>query len=147
MHLLTRKLGQSIIIFPNKGQKKGSALSSVFKLGPIEIVVEKIHSQAVQLRVDTHDQLDVVATDLPIRPEELLAGLVSEQSGAILAKNVFDYRIARQLSLRALSEITEIPFYTLCAIERGLGVISLDELDSLSQALDIDVTDLLVQEE
>ena len=145
MHLLTRKQGQSIIIRPKKERLNSESLGHIFNNGPIEVAVENIAQNSVQIRIDAGENLDVIATDLPSFPEAFIAGVVNEHSGAVLAKNVFNLRIGQHMSLRTLSEIAEIPFYTLCAIERGLGVVSLDELDRLAEALGEDVSILLSQ--
>lgn len=65
---------------------------------------------------------------------------------ARLAHNLRHWRVARGLSQEELSARAELSQTFLSQIENGSRNVSLDKIEKLAEALDIDVAELLIQE-
>lgn len=61
----------------------------------------------------------------------------------ILATNVFALRTKRQWSMQDLANKSNLTITIVCALELGLGVINLEDLDNLASALSVSVGFLL----
>src|SRR3954470_22678289 len=60
------------------------------------------------------------------------------------SRAIRDVRLAQGLSLRALSARAGLPYSTLSKLENGKMALTYDKLIRLSQALNLDVKDLIV---
>jgi transcriptional regulator with XRE-family HTH domain len=59
------------------------------------------------------------------------------------SRAIRDVRIAKGLSLRALSSLAGLPYSTLSKLENGKMTLTYDKLIRLAQALNVDIKDLL----
>ena len=61
----------------------------------------------------------------------------------ILATNVYALRTKRQWSMHDLAHKSHLSITIICAVEMGLGVINLEDLDNLANALSVSAGFLL----
>lgn len=143
MLILTRKPGQSITIQPETGMDVTTPVEVLFTQGPIEFRVNRITRSGVNIGIAAHRQLHIRRQELSRLPGCSMDVPVYRTCRDILARNVFALRVQRKWSPEDLANYSQLAITTICALESGLGVIDLDDLDHLSLALTVNVATLL----
>src|SRR4051794_41721830 len=73
--------------------------------------------------------------------------LKSEDGVPAPSRAIRDVRLARGLSLRALSARAGLPYSTLSKLENGKMALTYDKLIRLAQALNVDLKDIIAKAE
>jgi len=167
MLLLTRRPGQSITIQPGQDLDPAAPLGALFLDGPIAVQVSRIRRGEVRLGIAAHRDLVILREELAHQyPSEspvefpakfqatipakslansnpALSGRYRQSSRENLARNIYRLCRQRQWTTTQLLEVSHMSFTTMCAMEFGKGVITLDDLDDLAQAFEVSVMELL----
>ncbi len=143
MLLLTRKPGQSITIQPEQGMDVATPIGTLFSDGPIEISVNWVMHGKVSIGIAAHRQLCILRNELLLRDSFPVDISTNNNWRDALARNVFALRVQHKWSTQQLADETQLAFTTICALERGLGFIDLDDLERLASALAVSVRLLL----
>ena len=144
MLLLTRKLGQAITIHPELGMDLATPVGDLFTHGPIEIRVNRILSGGVTMGIAAHRQFRILRDEL-LPYVDIHPVLISSNSTCreILARNVFALRVQRKWDTQQLADESQLALTTIYALESGLGLIDLDDLDHLASALKVNLATFL----
>ena len=163
MLILTRRPGQSITIQPGQDLDPAAPLGALFLDGPIAVQVSRIRRGEVRLGIATHRDLVILREELehqypsepptkfqstlpgksPANSNPALSGRHRLSSRENLARNIYRLCRQRQWTTMQLLEVSHLSFTTLCAMEFGNGVITLDDLDDLAVAFEVSVVELL----
>ena len=143
MLILTRKPGQSITIQPKSGMDVTTPVEVLFTQGPIEFRVNRITRNGVNIGIAAHRQLHIRRDELTPLPVCSMDFPVYRTCRDILAHNVFALRRKHKWSPEDLANYSQLSITTIYALESGLGIIDLDDLDHFSLALSVDVAALL----
>lgn len=163
MLLLTRRPGQSITIQPGQDLDPAAPLGALFLDGPIAVQVSRIRRGEVRLGIAAHRDLVILREELahhylseppaefpakfqatfPANSNPALSGRYRQSSRENLARNIYRLCRQRQWTTTQLLEVSHLSFTTMCAMEFGKGVITLDDLDDLAQAFEVSVMELL----
>ena len=143
MLFLTRKPGQSITIQPEEGMDFATPVGALFANGPIEVRVNRINRSGVNIGINAHRQFYILRDELSPPPACPVEIPVNSPSREMLARNVFALRVQRKWSTQDLANDSQLALTTICALESGLGLIDLEDLDRLARALRVNVATLL----
>lgn len=167
MLILTRKTGQIIKIQPAEGLPQTTPVGALFLDGPIAVQVSRIRRGEVRLGIAAHRDLVILREELahqypsdplaefpakfqstlpaksPANSNPALSGRYRQSSRENLARNIYRLCRQRQWTTTQLLEVSHLSFTTMCAMEFGKGVITLDDLDDLALAFEVSVVELL----
>ena len=163
MLILTRKTGQIIKIQPAEGLLQTTPVGALFLDGPIAVQVSRIRRGEVRLGIAAHRDLVILREELayqypsesptkfqatipaksPVNSNPALSGRYRQSSRENLARNIYRLCRQRQWTTTQLLEVSHLSFTTMCAMEFGKGVITLDDLDDLALAFEVSVVELL----
>ena len=163
MLLLTRRPGQSITIQPGQDLDPAAPLGALFLDGPIAVQVSRIRRGEVRLGIAAHRDLVILREELahqypsespakfqatipaksPGNSNPALSDRYRQSSREHLARNIYRLCRQRQWTTTQLLEVSHLSFTTMCAMEFGKGVITLDDLDDLALAFEVSVGELL----
>lgn len=163
MLILTRKPGQIIKIQPGLDLDPATPLGALFLDGPIAVQVSRIRRGEVRLGIAAHRDLVILREELaqqypsespakfqatipaksPANSNPALSGRYRQSSRENLARNIYRLCRQRQWTTTQLLEVSHLSFTTMCAMEFGKGVITLDDLDDLALAFEVSVMELL----
>jgi len=144
MLYLTRKTGQSITIQPQEGIDFATPIGELFSHGPIEIKIKRVLGDEVRVGIAANHQLSIHRDERLGHPDVHMMSISKAMSTReILATNVYALRTKRQWSMQDLANKSNLTITIVCALELGLGVIDLEDLDNLARALSVSVGFLL----
>lgn len=145
MLVLSRKPGQSITIKPGPELDETTPVGVMFDRGPIEVWINRINKEGVvSLGVEAHRQFAILRNELKPHAEPISEVIPANRSTReLLAQNVFALRVLRKLSAQQLADASHLALTTICAIESGLGLVDLTDLDNLAKVLGVSAARLL----
>lgn len=137
MPLLTRKPGQSLTIYPQPSLDPATPVQRLFSEGPIRIRIAGVSGLLVRVGVDAHPGLCILRDELVPHAGGLPAG-VSQTLATKLKVLMFLHRH----SAASLAALAGLPVERVAAAQNGVGVVDLDDLERLAEALKVRVVEL-----
>ena len=141
MLILTRHPGQSLSLHPHPTLDPGTPVEQLFAEGPIQVQVLRVQGPQVHLGV-------AAPTGLCILREELQPAVsawpLSEGARRRLARKLKVLLFLNLHSSHSLAAAAGLAPDRVRAIESGVGVVVLDDLEKIARVLGVTVLDLFL---
>lgn len=139
MLILTRKPGQALTIRPERNLDLSTPIEHLFADEPIRVMVMNVSGAQVRLGVAAHARLAILREELLIDPD---SGPMPAGVRAVFARKLRVLRLMRKHSPETLAAAAGVSLETVMRAERGAGVVYIDDLEKLAQALGVGIAEL-----
>jgi sRNA-binding carbon storage regulator CsrA/DNA-binding XRE family transcriptional regulator len=140
MLFLTRKPGQALTIRPEQNLDLSTPIEQLFADGPIRVLVRKVNGLQVQLGVAAHARFTILREELHAYPD---TGPMPAGVRAVFARKLRVLRLTHKHSVETLAAAAGVSLETVMRAERGAGVVYIDDLEKLAQALGVGIAEML----
>ena len=141
MLILTRHPGQSLSLHPHPTLDPGTPVEQLFAEGPIRVQVLRVTGPQVRLGVAAPAGLCIRREELP--PAAMVRPL-SEGARRRLARKLKVLLFLSLHSSHSLAAAAGLAPDRVRAIESGVGVVVLDDLEKIARVLGVTVPDLFL---
>lgn len=139
MLILTRRPGEAVSIRPSWQLDPSTPVEQLFNEGAIKIAITGVRGSQVRLGITAHKSFLILREELWAAPQ---AGLLPGELREVLARKLRVVKLIRRLNSERLAQAASLSLTAVMAAESGTGVVYLDDVEKMAQALKVSVGEL-----